>query len=114
MVAEWAQRFNTYLLDTNNIVIDPQVLWDASSSGSRFGVTDVVPPNLVPADKNVFSIGPLTEDRNIAVYCSHRRPGSNQYMESDPRHTFVRLYKTLGCRLSFVLTYLPASVQDRQ
>ncbi|KAF8185435.1 hypothetical protein BJ912DRAFT_973467, partial [Pholiota molesta] len=88
MLAAWPQRFNTYLLDTNNIVVNPQVVWDASSDGSRFDVSQVVPMNLLPQDKNVFSVGPFSEDRNLAVYCSHKKAGATSYTESDPRHSF--------------------------
>jgi hypothetical protein len=91
MLAARPQRFNTYLLDTNNIVVNPQVVWDASSDGSRFDVSQVVPMNLLPQDKNVFSVGPFAEDRNLAVYCSHKKAGATSYTESDPRHSFVRV-----------------------
>ncbi|PPQ85027.1 hypothetical protein CVT25_010416 [Psilocybe cyanescens] len=88
MIAEWKQRFNTYLLDTDNIVIDPQVVWDATTNGSRFDITKVVPQSIVPPDPHVFSIGPYSQDYNIAVYCSHKRPGAGSFAQSDPRHTF--------------------------
>ncbi|KAF8168688.1 hypothetical protein BJ912DRAFT_1149652 [Pholiota molesta] len=64
MIAEWPQCFNTYLLDTNNVVVNPQV------------------------DKNVFSVGPFAEDRDIAVYCSHKKAGATSFTDSDPRHSF--------------------------
>lgn len=100
MIAEWPQRFNTYLLDTsNNIVLDPQVLWDASSDGSRFDITEVVPKSALPPDPNVFSLGPYNEDRNIAVYCSHKKSGQQSYTQSDPRHTFVSLASAGGTRI---------------
>ncbi|KAH9477932.1 hypothetical protein JR316_0010164 [Psilocybe cubensis] len=90
MIAEWPQRFNTYLLDVNdNIVMDPQVLWDARSDGSRFNVTEIVPQSAMPMDSHVLSLGPYNEDRNIAIYCSHKKAGQSSYTQSDPRHTFI-------------------------
>jgi hypothetical protein len=91
MIAEWPQCFNTYLLDTNNVVVNPQVVWNASSDWIRFDITQVVPMNLLPQDKNVFSVGPFAEDRDIAVYCSHKKAGATSFTDSDPRHSFVRV-----------------------
>ncbi|KAH9477931.1 hypothetical protein JR316_0010163 [Psilocybe cubensis] len=89
MIAEWPQRFNTYLTDSDtNFVEDPQVLWDANKDGSRFNVTAVQPTSAKPLDPNVFSLGPYTEDRYIAIYCSHKAPGDSSFKPSEPKYTF--------------------------
>ncbi|PPQ71685.1 hypothetical protein CVT26_007652 [Gymnopilus dilepis] len=85
--SEWPQRFNTYLLDTDNIVINPQALWDAHSDKSRFLISQVVPTGF-DKDPSVLCMGPYTEDRNIAVYVSHQKPGSGGFTQSDAQTSY--------------------------
>ncbi|KIM46734.1 hypothetical protein M413DRAFT_261550 [Hebeloma cylindrosporum] len=85
--AQFLQRYNTYLLDSNNVVIDPQAVWDAPSDNGRFFITEIVPKGFAQ-DPAVLSVGPFNDDRNIAVYCSHKRPGDSSYTQSDPHHSY--------------------------
>ncbi|EDR04236.1 uncharacterized protein LACBIDRAFT_330726 [Laccaria bicolor S238N-H82] len=86
--AEWAQRYNTYVFDTDYIVIDPQAIWDPPSDNSRFLITKIVPSEF---DQNptVLSIGPFNDDNYVAIHCSHLRPGQKNFINSDPHHSFV-------------------------
>ncbi|KAF8968938.1 hypothetical protein BDZ97DRAFT_2072645 [Flammula alnicola] len=86
-LAEYLQRCNTYLLDTNNLVIDPQAVWDAPAASSRFLISQIVPSGFAQ-DPSVLCVGPFNEDRNIAVYCSHKKAGDSAYKQSEPKHSF--------------------------
>ncbi|KAJ7817202.1 hypothetical protein B0H14DRAFT_2843196 [Mycena olivaceomarginata] len=86
--AAWLQRTNTYLLDTNYLVIDPQAVWDAPEENSRFNITTIVPPSFSDPDPAVLSVGPYTEDRYIGVYLSHKAPSDTDYVSSDPKHDY--------------------------
>ncbi|KAJ7822998.1 hypothetical protein B0H14DRAFT_3088949 [Mycena olivaceomarginata] len=72
--AAWLQRTNTYLLDTNYLVIDPQAVWDAPEE-----TADSILPQSSPY------VGPYTEDRYIGVYLSHKAPSDTDYVSSDPK-----------------------------
>ncbi|KAI3622458.1 hypothetical protein WG66_015002 [Moniliophthora roreri] len=102
--AEWRQRYNTYLLDANNLVIDPQAVWDSQSSNARFFISQSVPSNA--PDPNVLSIGPFNDDRKIAVYCSHLRDGSSDFQQSDPKHSFNNF--TIGGKNAIAFTMINA------
>jgi len=65
--AEYLQRFNTYLLNSDGIVVDPQAVWDAPSADSRFFISKIVPDQVVQ-DPAVLSVGPFNEDRYIFIY----------------------------------------------
>ncbi|EDR01303.1 uncharacterized protein LACBIDRAFT_312229 [Laccaria bicolor S238N-H82] len=85
--AEWVQRYNTYVLDTNYFVKDPQALWLAPSDNSRFDIAEIKPPDFVDKDPAVLSIGPFNDDNYIAVYTSHQKPGEKNFAPSDPHHS---------------------------
>ncbi|KAF8901374.1 hypothetical protein CPB84DRAFT_1777703 [Gymnopilus junonius] len=69
--AEWLQRYNTYLLNTNNIVIDPQALWDAPSDNGRFLISQIVP-------------GGFDKDPSVSAW----KPSSSGFVQSDTKHSF--------------------------
>ena len=87
--AGWVQRYNTYVLDTNYFVKDPQALWQAATDNSRFDITEIKPPGF-DKDPAVLSIGPFNDDNYIAVYTSHLKPGQQTFAPSDPHHSSVR------------------------
>lgn len=88
--AYYVQRFNTYILNPNNLVEDPQAVWEAPNDESRFMIVDIVPPGF-DKDPNVLSVGPFPDDRQIAIYCSHVNPDTGKYESSDPHFSYVRL-----------------------
>ncbi|KAF8888468.1 hypothetical protein CPB84DRAFT_1964201 [Gymnopilus junonius] len=103
--AQWLQRYNTYLLNTDNIVINPQALWDAPSDNGRFLISQIVPPGAAE-DPSVLCMGPYTEDRNIAVYCSHKKAGSGSFVESDTKHSFHEF--KIGSKTAIAFTMVNA------
>ncbi|KAJ4490581.1 hypothetical protein J3R30DRAFT_3423083 [Lentinula aciculospora] len=86
-IALWPQRFSTYLLDSNELVVNPQAIWDAPTESSSFSITGIVPSGFAP-DTRVLSVGPFTSERYIAVVCSHKRVGQSDYTSSAPQHSF--------------------------
>lgn len=103
MTAEWQQRFNTYILNSDHQVIDIQALCDAKANGTRFQVTGTLPQGLLPPDKTVFNFGPFDEDRYVAIYCSHLKPDTTDFAPSDPRCNFVRLYPICTALVVFLI-----------
>ncbi|KAF8641300.1 hypothetical protein AX16_010079 [Volvariella volvacea WC 439] len=103
--AAWSQRYNSYLLNTDHIVIDPQAVWDAPSDNSRFLITQVIPPGVAP-DPSVLGVGPFDDDRYIAVYCSHKRQGSEKFEQSDPKHEYQNF--TIGGKKAISFTMVHA------
>ena len=87
--AEWIQRFDTYVLDINYFVKDPQAVWQAPTDKSRFDITEIQPAGF-DKDPAVLSIGPFNDDNYIAVYTSHWKPGEQNFAPSDPHHSSVR------------------------
>ncbi|KIJ95965.1 hypothetical protein K443DRAFT_107967 [Laccaria amethystina LaAM-08-1] len=87
--AEWVQRYNTYVLDINYFVKDPQAVWQAPTGNSRFDITSIQPAGF-DKDPAVLSIGPYNDDNYIAVYTSHLKPGQQSFAPSDPHHSSVR------------------------
>ncbi|KAJ7512146.1 hypothetical protein B0H11DRAFT_2213945 [Mycena galericulata] len=79
--AAWLQRSNTYLLDTDHLVLDPQAVWDAPEDNSRFKITTIIPASALDLDPAVLSVGPYNEDRYIAVYVSHMALNDTDYHE---------------------------------
>ena len=98
--AGWAQRFNSYVVDQNNIVQPniAQIVWDSQNQGTRFNITSTQPPN-VAKDPTVYSYGPYTTDYKIVIYCSHKKTGSQSFDPSDPKHSYVSLFSSelSGC-----------------
>ncbi|KIM40799.1 hypothetical protein M413DRAFT_28554 [Hebeloma cylindrosporum] len=88
--ADYAQRYNTYIVDDDSIVREPQVVWDALTENSRFEITKIVPSSYKPpiTDPNVMSVGPFEEDLHIAVHLSHKGPNDTEYKESIPQHDY--------------------------
>jgi len=86
--AEWVQRYNTYVLDTNYFVKDPQALWLAPGANSHFDITEIKPPGF-DKDPAVLSIGPFNDDNYLTVYTSHLKPGEKNFAPSDPHHSSV-------------------------
>ncbi|KAJ3892537.1 hypothetical protein GG344DRAFT_75849 [Lentinula edodes] len=98
-IALWPQRFNSYLLDSNEIVVDPQAVWDAPAESSQFAVTTIVPSGFA-LDNRFLSVGPFPDDRYIAIVCSHKRAGQSQYAPSTPtfssKHFNIKGHKALS------------------
>ncbi|KAJ7472880.1 hypothetical protein B0H11DRAFT_2236759 [Mycena galericulata] len=86
--AAWLQRSNTYLLDTDHLVLDPQAVWDAPEDNSRFKITTIIPASALDLDPAVLSVGPYNEDRYIAVYVSHMAPNDTDYVSSTPKFDY--------------------------
>jgi hypothetical protein len=90
--SEYLQRYNTYIVDADGIVLDPQAVWDASTDGDRFSISNIVPKYFKAPDPNVLSVGPFDKDYQIGIYFSHKGPEDTRYEESVPQHTTVRLF----------------------
>lgn len=88
-IAMWPQRFNSYLLNSSEIVVDPQAVWDAPAENSQFAVTTIVPSGFAP-DNRFLSVGPFSDDRYIAIVCSHKKAGQSHYAPSTPTFSSVR------------------------
>jgi len=96
--SEYRQRCNIYIFDTDGIVLNPQVVWDAPSQadGNRFKMRRIVPEDFPKApDHNVLSVDPVNQDRHIEIYSTYKRSEDGKYEESFPQYTTVRLFETL-------------------
>ncbi|KAJ3768990.1 hypothetical protein FB446DRAFT_791800 [Lentinula raphanica] len=86
-IAEYPQRFNTYLLDSNDFVVNPQAVWDAPTASSQFAITNINPSGFALDNRALF-VGPFNDDHFIAVVCTHKKPGSGEYISSTSQYSF--------------------------
>ncbi|KAI3605217.1 hypothetical protein WG66_013175 [Moniliophthora roreri] len=96
------QHLNTYLLDVNNTILEPQALWDAPDRNSRFSIIQSLPVNFAP-DPHVLTVGPFNDDRKIVVYCSHLAHDGS-YQQNDPKHDFHNF--TIGSKNAIAFTMI--------
>ncbi|KIK66948.1 hypothetical protein GYMLUDRAFT_37989 [Collybiopsis luxurians FD-317 M1] len=87
-IAQWAQFFNTYILDSNKQFISVQAFWTAPSDPSEFRITGSQPSSIAP-NPIVLTLPSSKEDRYIAVYATHTPPGSSELKASDMKHEHV-------------------------
>jgi hypothetical protein len=96
----WTQKFNSYIVDKDNIVVSPQAVWTAASEG-RFNITKLVPPNNAQ-DPFVLSVGPFTDDYKIAIFISHLKPGDSNFTESKMQEQYVSIQRLASSNSSII------------
>ncbi|KAK7005888.1 hypothetical protein R3P38DRAFT_3040205 [Favolaschia claudopus] len=108
--AGWTQGFNSYLLDSNYLPLEPSALWVADESDEcRAMVTQIVPPGFAK-DPSVFSVGPFSDDRYIAILATHKGPKDSQLVASDPKFQYHAF--TIGSETKPAVRFTMINAED--